>query len=171
MSSASATALSSHIYRPTRLEQTHFASASASASSSQIFQTFACTTTMARLSNVSVETPDTTVINLTVLLARLHDNLVTPDAQTDYNLRTSQRERDRVGKVWNCPWCYGRIESDGYLAESRICARTLSETGTRCTVYQGPVKETADAVRLGRQTRPNPAVRRETTGIQRSKCC
>lgn len=66
-------------------------------------QTFACATTMARLSNVSVETPDTTAINLTVLLARLHDNLVTPDSRTDNNLRTSQRERDRVGKVWNRP--------------------------------------------------------------------
>ncbi|CAL3963351.1 unnamed protein product [Diplocarpon coronariae] len=49
---------------------------------------------MARLS--SANTPNLTTINLTRLLARLHQTLITPDSATESRLRTSL-ERDRVG--------------------------------------------------------------------------
>ena len=53
---------------------------------------------MARLS--SANAPDLTGINLTRLLARLQQTLISPDSATESRLRTSL-EREKVGTVSN----------------------------------------------------------------------
>jgi hypothetical protein len=102
---------------------------------------------MARLSNVSIEAPDTTAINLTVLLARLNEHLFTPDAQTEHNLRASQRERDRVGKVRGANHSAREEVTNDLFVEPRICTGASCETRTRCAGHQSTITETADTAR------------------------
>lgn len=54
---------------------------------------------MAKSPALGAATPDTTAIDFSRLLARLHNILVTPDSATETKLRASSYEREKVGTV------------------------------------------------------------------------